>query len=145
MISNISWYISSSYTGKTCCPFKARINEHIKKNNKSHVFKHLHYNTVCFDSHNSLSFKITDKATSKFDLKIKEALHIICKKRNLNPQQHQLAHFFHNNFVVTSLFFFIFVFDYLSSVVFMTSETNCWRLIPSFKHITTNPSDDYSI
>ena len=32
--------------------------------------------TACFDSYNSLSFKKIDKANSKFDLKIKEALHI---------------------------------------------------------------------
>ena len=29
---------SPSYIGKTCCHFKTRIEEHIKKNNKSHIF-----------------------------------------------------------------------------------------------------------
>ena len=33
---------SSSYIGKTCCHFKTRIEENIKKDNKSHIFKHLH-------------------------------------------------------------------------------------------------------
>ena len=33
---------SSSYIGKTCGHFKTRIEEHIKKDNKSHIFKHLH-------------------------------------------------------------------------------------------------------
>ena len=47
-----------------------RIEEHIKKDNKSRIFKHLHSTTACFDSYNSLSFKIIDKANSKFDLKI---------------------------------------------------------------------------
>ena len=56
--------------------FKTRIEEHIKKDNKSHIFKHLHSTTTCFDSYNSLCFKIIDKANSKFDLKIKEAVHI---------------------------------------------------------------------
>ena len=32
------------------------------------------------DSYNYLSFKITDKANSKFDLKLKEALHINRRK-----------------------------------------------------------------
>ena len=41
---------------------------------KSHIFKHLHSSETCFDSYNSLCFKIIDKANSKFDLKIKEAL-----------------------------------------------------------------------
>ena len=44
-----------------------------------------------FDSHNSLFKKIIDKDNSKFDLKIKEALHIIWIKPNLNPQQNYLA------------------------------------------------------
>ena len=35
-------------------------------------------------THNLLCFKIIDQANSKFDLKIKEALHIIWRKPNLN-------------------------------------------------------------
>ena len=58
---------SSSYIGKTCRHFKTRIEEHIKKDNKSHIFKHLHSSETCFDSYNSLCFKIIDKANSKFD------------------------------------------------------------------------------
>ena len=41
---------SSSYIGKTCRHFKTRIEEHIKKDNKSHIFKHLHTTATCFDS-----------------------------------------------------------------------------------------------
>ena len=78
---------SSSYIGETC-HFKTRIEEHIKKDNKSHIFKHLHSTTTCFNSYNSLSF--IDKANSKFDLKIKEAVHINWKKPNLNTQQNHL-------------------------------------------------------
>ena len=82
---------SSSYIGKTCCHFKTKIEEHIKKDNKSYIFKHLHSTATCFDSYNSLSFKIIDKANSKFDLKIKEALHINWRKPNLNAQQNHLS------------------------------------------------------
>ena len=78
---------NSSYIGQTCCHFKTRIEEHIKKDNKYCAFKHLHSITTYFESYNSLSFKIIDKANSKFDLKIKEALHINWRKPNLNPQQ----------------------------------------------------------
>ena len=46
---------------------------------------------TCFDSYNSLYFKIIDKANSKFDLKIKETLHINWRKPNLNAQQNHLA------------------------------------------------------
>ena len=48
---------SSTYTGKTCRHFKTKIEEHIKKDNKSHVFKHLHSTATCFDSYNSLCLK----------------------------------------------------------------------------------------
>ena len=71
--------------------FKTRIKEHIKKGNKFHFFKHLHSTATCFDSYNSLCFKIIDKANSKFDLKTKEALHINLTKPNLNAQQKHLA------------------------------------------------------
>ena len=75
----------------TCRHFKTRTEEHIKKDNKSHIFKHLHSSETCFDSYNSLCFKIIDKANSKFDLKIKEAFHINWRKPNLNAQQNHLA------------------------------------------------------
>ena len=63
---------SSSYIGKTCRQFSAKIEEHIKTDHKSHIFKHLHSTVTCFDSYNSLCFKIIDKANSEFDLKIKD-------------------------------------------------------------------------
>ena len=44
-----------------------------------------------FDSYNSHCFKIIDKANSKLDRKIKEALHINWRKLNLNAQQNHLA------------------------------------------------------
>ena len=65
---------------KTCRHFKTRIEEHIKKD----IFKHLHSTTTYFDSYNSLSFKINDRANSKLDSKITEALYINCRKPNLN-------------------------------------------------------------
>ena len=74
-----------------CRHFKTRIEQHIKKYNKSHIFKHLHSTATYFDSHNSLCFGIIDKANCKFDLKIKEALHINWRKLNLNAQQNHLA------------------------------------------------------
>ena len=52
----------SSYICDTCRHFKTRIEEHIKKDNKS-----LHSTATCFDSYNSLCFKIIDKANTKFD------------------------------------------------------------------------------
>ena len=81
---------SSSYIGKTC-HFKTRIEEYIKKDNKLHIFKHLQSTITFFDSNNSLSFKMIDKVNSKFNLKIKEALHINWTKPYLIVQQNHLA------------------------------------------------------
>ena len=37
------------------------------------------------------AFKIIDKANPKFNVKIKEAFHINCRKPNLNAQENHLA------------------------------------------------------
>ena len=58
---------SSSYIGETCRYFKSRMEQDIKEDNKSHIFKHLNSTATCFDSYNSLSFKVIGKANSKFD------------------------------------------------------------------------------
>ena len=81
----------SSYIGETCRHLKTRIEKHIKKDNKSHISKHLHSTAICFDLYNTLCFKIIDKFNSIFDLKMKEALHINSRKPNLNAQQNHLA------------------------------------------------------
>ena len=88
-VTCVSW--SSNYNGETCRHFKTRIEEDIKKDNKSHMFKLLHSAATCFDWYNPMCFKIIDKANSKFDLRIKEALHINWRKSNLNAQQSHLA------------------------------------------------------
>ena len=82
---------SSGYIGETCCLFKTRIEEDIKKDDEPQIFKHLNSTATCFDSYNSLCFKIFDKVYSKFDLKIKETLHINWSKPNLKAQQNNLA------------------------------------------------------
>ena len=71
--------------------FDMLLNPSFKMTTTCHIFKHLHSSETCFDSYNSLYFKIIDKANSKFDLKIKEALHINWRKPNLNAQQNHLT------------------------------------------------------
>ena len=70
-----------------CRRFKIRIEEQFKKDNRSHIFKYLRSTMTCFGSYNSLCFKIIEKANSKFDLKIKEALHINWRKPNFNDNK----------------------------------------------------------
>ena len=80
-----------AYIGETCCHFKTRIEEHIKKDSKSHIFKYLDSTATCFDSYNFICFKIIDKYNSKFDLRIKEVLNVNRRKPNLNAQQNHLV------------------------------------------------------
>ena len=47
---------SSSCIGETCRHFKTRIEEHIAKDNRSNISKHLHSTITCFDSYNSLFY-----------------------------------------------------------------------------------------
>ena len=98
---------SSSYIGETCRHFKTRIEEHIKKDNKSHIFKYLNSTVTCFDSYNSLSFKINDKPNSKFDLKFKEALHVNWRKPN---SKRLIKSFISHPFVVASVLLVLFFF-----------------------------------
>ena len=78
---------SFSYFGKTYCHFKTRIEQYIKKERKSHIFKHLHSTKTCLNSYKSLPVKIIDKANSKFALEFKKALHINWRKPNLNTHK----------------------------------------------------------
>ena len=63
-------------------------------------------------THIILSFKIIDKANSKFDLKIKEALYINWRKSNLNAQQNYVAIAFSLQ-LVSPLCSFVFVFAFV--------------------------------
>ena len=65
-----------------------------------------------------ISFKIIDKANSKSDLKIKEALHISSRKPNLNMPQNHLA--LTIAFVPLVVFYLCFFFVSFSSIIFMT-------------------------
>ena len=49
---------------KSCHHCETRTQEHVKKDNQSHIFKHLHFTATCFDLYNSRSFKMIDKANS---------------------------------------------------------------------------------
>ena len=132
---------SFSNIGKTCCHFKTRTEKHIKKDNKSYIFKHLHSTATCFDSYNSPCFKIIHKANSKFDLKIKEALHINWRKLKCTTKSFS-SHPFTIAFAALAPFclcffffcFFVVVFfgNSLSSIVFIISTL----IIRTFYHLS---------
>ena len=72
--------VSYMQTGAATEGYNLSYSEHLRKDDKSHIFKQLQFISTCFDSYSSFSFKITYKANSKFDLTIKEFLHINWRK-----------------------------------------------------------------
>ena len=124
---------SSGYIGETFRHFNSRIEGHTKKNNKSHIFKHLHSTATCFDSYNSLCFNIIDKASSKFDLKIKQALHINWRKLKCtiaqSPFHYSVCSVPASSFL--SLFFCCFLRFSFICYIFIVSDTNYRHLLLS--------------
>ena len=88
--------------------------------------KHLHSTTTYFDLYNSFSKKIIDKDNSKFDLKIKEALHINWRRPYLIVHQNHVAITLSLNFCPPLLLFVfaLYFFLSLSSIIFIISDTS---------------------
>ena len=81
----------SCYIGETCRHFKTRIDEHIKKDKRSHVFQHLQSKEECFSSFDLNCFSILDSATTRYQTKLKEGMYIDWEKPNLNKQKNHLS------------------------------------------------------
>ena len=60
--------------------------EHLKTDRASHIYKHLNNSKTCRSVCGEHSFEIIDQASTGYDLKIKEALHILWEKPSLNVQ-----------------------------------------------------------
>ena len=74
------------YIGETTRHLLTRIEEHLEKDKKSHMFKHLDENHHCKSLSTPDCYQIIDSVSSKFRLKLKEAIHITCTKTSLNRQ-----------------------------------------------------------
>ena len=59
----------TSYIGETQRHITTRINEHLKSDKNSHIYKHLVNNEQCKSVCDDSCFKIIDKASSPFRLK----------------------------------------------------------------------------
>ena len=81
----------SCYIGETCRHFITRIDEHIKKDKKSHVFQDLHSKEECISSFDLNCVSILDSATTKYQTKLKEGMYIDWEKPNLNKQKSHLS------------------------------------------------------
>ena len=86
------------------------------------MFKHLCSTATCFNLYNSLSCKTIDKASSVFNLKIKEAWDI-----NYRPQQNHLALTLllqlDHHFIIFCLCFFVSVYVFFFHLLFLLSLT----------------------
>ena len=77
---------NSCYVGETSRHLSTRIREHLNRDRASHIFQHLQQSEACRNSCSAECFKVRDRATTKFQVKIKEALHISWEQPSLNKQ-----------------------------------------------------------
>ena len=77
---------AACYVGETTRHFNTRVREHLETDRASHIFKHLESSSACRSACSRDNFAIIDQASSRFALKIKEALHIFWDKPTLNAQ-----------------------------------------------------------
>ena len=77
-------------SAKTGRHFSTRVREHLSSDKSSHIFKHLQSSERCRQSCAADCFEILDSAPTKFQLKLKEAMHINWEKPNLNQQVHHV-------------------------------------------------------
>ena len=81
---------NACYIGETVRHFSTRVREHLYSDKSSHIFKHLLSLERCRQSCSTDCFEILDSAPTKFQLKLKEAMHINWEKPNLNQQVHHV-------------------------------------------------------
>lgn len=77
---------NASYIGETTRHFSTRVKEHLSRDKNSHIFKHLSESAICKNVSDDNCFSILDNAQTKYQLKIKEALHILWQQPSLNKQ-----------------------------------------------------------
>ena len=77
---------TACYVGETCRHFSTRVREHLTTDRTSNVFRHLESSPQCRSLCSADCFKILDYASTDFQLKIKEAIHIKFENPSLNAQ-----------------------------------------------------------
>lgn len=80
----------SSYVGYTSRYFTTRIDEHLKSDKQSHVFKHLQSSSNCRNKCSNNCFVVLDTAKTKYSLRIKESMWIKWLKPLLNVQKENI-------------------------------------------------------
>ena len=77
---------NACYVGETTRHFSTRVREHLATDRASNVYKHLQQSESCRNLCSANWRSIIDHATTSFQLKIKESLHIHWEKPTLNQQ-----------------------------------------------------------
>ena len=77
---------SACYVGETNRHLATRVREHLTSDKNSHIFQHINGSEACRSLCSEDCFSILDTASTSFQLKIKEALHIGWEKPSLNKQ-----------------------------------------------------------
>ena len=77
---------NACYVGETSRHLITRIREHLTRDRASHIFQHLEQSEECRRSCSTKCFTFLDHTTTRFQVKIKEALHIHWEKPILNKQ-----------------------------------------------------------
>ena len=77
---------SACYIGETNRHFATPIREHLASDKHSHIFKHLRGSENCRSLRSEDCVKILDSASTSFQLKIKEAMHMLWEQPSLNSQ-----------------------------------------------------------
>ena len=77
---------SACYVGETNRHLITRVREHLSSDKNSHIFQHINGSEACRSLCSEDCFSILDTASTPFQLKIKEALHIAWEKPSLNKQ-----------------------------------------------------------
>ena len=76
---------NSCYVGETSRHLSTNIRE-LNSDRTSHIFQHIQQSEECRNSWSAECFEVIDHATTKFQVKIKEALHISWEQPSLNKQ-----------------------------------------------------------
>ena len=71
---------NACYVGETTRHFSTRVHEHLTTDTNSHLGKHLYYRS------SEHCFHVIDQASTTYQLKIKEALHMLWENPSLNLQ-----------------------------------------------------------
>ena len=78
---------NSVYVGYTTRHYQTRVHEHLHTDLTSHINKHLSDKVECKSACDESCFKIIDKASTDYQLRIKEAMHIQWLAPSINKQK----------------------------------------------------------